>query len=213
MSVLAWLEGLISGLEPAFLQLLNMSITASYVILAVLLARLLLRRLPKRYSYALWAVVAFRLLCPVSISSLLSIFNIGVFDMTAATQGAELVYIPGNIGMMREPSVSVGIPPLNAFISESLPTPAPAASVNPLQIWQFAGTFVWVLGILVLLVYAAISLAKLRRQVRGAVRMAGTADVFECDGRALAVRAGLFSAAHLSAFPAHGGGEGACARP
>ena len=182
MSVLAWLEGLISGLEPAFLQLLNMSITASYVILAVLLARLLLRRLPKRYSYALWAVVAFRLLCPVSISSLLSIFNIGVFDMTAATQGAELVYIPGNIGMMREPSVSVGIPPLNAFISESLPTPAPAASVNPLQIWQFAGTFVWVLGILALLVYAAISLAKLRRQVRGAVRMAGTADVFECDG-------------------------------
>lgn len=182
MSALAWLEGLVAGLEPAFLQLLNMSITASYVILAVLLARLLLRRLPKRYSYALWAVVAFRLLCPVSISSLLSIFNIGVFDMTAATQGAELVYIPGNIGMMREPSVTVGIPPLNTVISESLPAPAPAASVNPLQIWQAVGACVWALGVFALLVYAAISLAKLHRRVRGAVRMAGTADVFECDG-------------------------------
>lgn len=182
MSALAWLEGLVAGLEPAFLQLLNMSITASYVILAVLLARLLLRRLPKRYSYALWAVVAFRLLCPVSISSLLSIFNIGVFDMTAATQGAELVYIPGNIGMMREPSVTVGIPPLNTAISESLPAPAPTASVNPLQIWQAVGACVWALGIFALLVYAAISLAKLHRRVRGAVRMAGTADVFECDG-------------------------------
>lgn len=182
MSALAWLEGLVAGLEPALLQLLNMSITASYVILAVLLARLLLRRLPKRYSYALWAVVAFRLLCPVSISSLLSIFNIGVFDMTAATQGAELVYIPGNIGMMREPSVTVGIPPLNTVISESLPAPAPAASVNPLQIWQAVGACVWALGIFALLVYAAISLAKLHRRVRGAVRMAGTADVFECDG-------------------------------
>lgn len=87
MSVLAWLDQFISALEPAFLQILNMSITASYVTLAVLLVRLLLRRLPKRYSYALWSVVAFRLVCPVSISSLLSIFNIGIFDMTAATKG------------------------------------------------------------------------------------------------------------------------------
>ena len=123
MSVLAWLEAMIERLEPAFMQLLNMSITAGYVILAVLLARLLMRRLPKRYSYALWAVVAFRLLCPVSISSVLSIFNTGIFDMTAATQGAELVYIPGNIGMMAEPAVTVGIPPLNAAITESLPVP------------------------------------------------------------------------------------------
>ena len=91
MSVLAWLDQFISALEPAFLQILNMSITASYVTLAVLLVRLLLRRLPKRYSYALWSVVAFRLVCPVSISSLLSIFNIGIFDMTAATKGAELI--------------------------------------------------------------------------------------------------------------------------
>ena len=121
MSVLAWLDQFISALEPAFLQILNMSITASYVTLAVLLVRLLLRRLPKRYSYALWSVVAFRLVCPVSISSLLSIFNIGIFDMTAATKGAELIYVPGNIGTMQEPSVTVGIPYLNAAITESLP--------------------------------------------------------------------------------------------
>lgn len=44
MSVLAWLDQFISALEPAFLQILNMSITASYVTLAVLLVRLLLRR-------------------------------------------------------------------------------------------------------------------------------------------------------------------------
>lgn len=123
MSVLAWLDQFISALEPAFLQILNMSITASYVTLAVLLVRLLLRRLPKRYSYALWSVVAFRLVCPVSISSLLSIFNIGIFDMTAATKGAELIYVPGNIGTMQEPSVTVGIPYLNAAITESLPAP------------------------------------------------------------------------------------------
>lgn len=42
----------------------NMSLTASVVILAVLAVRLLLRRAPKVFSYALWAVVLFRLLCP-----------------------------------------------------------------------------------------------------------------------------------------------------
>lgn len=46
----------------------NMSLTASVVILAVLAVRLLLRRAPKVFSYALWAVVLFRLLCPVSVT-------------------------------------------------------------------------------------------------------------------------------------------------
>ena len=182
MSVPAWLDRFISALEPAFLQILNMSITASYVTLAVLLVRLLLRRLPKRYSYALWSVVAFRLVCPVSISSLLSIFNIGIFDMTAATEGAELIYVPGNIGTMQEPSVTVGIPYLNAAITESLPAPTPTASANPLQLLQFIGTAVWILGLLALVVYAAVSLVRLHCRVRRAVRMAGTEDVFECDG-------------------------------
>lgn len=47
----------------------NMSLTASVVIPAVLAVRLLLRRAPKVFSYALWAVVLFRLLCPVSVTS------------------------------------------------------------------------------------------------------------------------------------------------
>lgn len=46
-------------MESVFLRILNMSIAASYVIMAVLLLRLLLRRLPKKISYLLWSVVAF----------------------------------------------------------------------------------------------------------------------------------------------------------
>ena len=180
--MLSWMDAFFSAVEPAFLQLFNMSITASYVILAVMLVRLLFRRLPKRYSYALWAVVAFRLLCPVSIGSFLSIFNLGLFDMTDATKGAALVYIPGNIGTMAEPSVTVGIPELNAAISESLPAPAPEASVNPLQVWQAVATLIWLLGVAALLGYAGLSLWKVRRTVRSAVRLEGTRDVYECDG-------------------------------
>ena len=47
----------------------NLTFTGSLVILFVLLARLALKKAPKKFSYALWAVVLFRLLCPVSISA------------------------------------------------------------------------------------------------------------------------------------------------
>lgn len=65
-------------------KILNMSLTASIVIVLVLLARLSLRKSPKVFSYALWAVVLFRLLCPVSFSSgfsLLGLFN--TYEKTA----------------------------------------------------------------------------------------------------------------------------------
>lgn len=58
-----------------FERVLNMSLTGSIVIAVVLLARLLLRRAPKIYSYMLWAVVLFRLLCPISLSAGLSILK------------------------------------------------------------------------------------------------------------------------------------------
>ncbi|MFI3169630.1 MAG: M56 family metallopeptidase [Faecalibacterium sp.] len=51
-----------------FITMLNMSITASVVIGFVFLARLCLKRAPKGFSYALWVVVLFRLLCPVSFA-------------------------------------------------------------------------------------------------------------------------------------------------
>ena len=58
-----------------FERALNMSLTGSIVIAVVLLARLLLRRAPKIYSYMLWAVVLFRLLCPISLSAGLSVLK------------------------------------------------------------------------------------------------------------------------------------------
>ncbi len=72
--MLSWLEG-------AFAAVLNMSIAAAVITLAVLLARLLLHRAPKAFSYALWAVVLFRLLCPVSVGSAVSL--LGVMDAPA----------------------------------------------------------------------------------------------------------------------------------
>ena len=61
-----------------FSEILTMSLTASVVIAAVLLARLALRRAPKKFSYVLWLAVAFRLCCPVSWTSPVSLFGIPV---------------------------------------------------------------------------------------------------------------------------------------
>ena len=64
-------------MEALFLQLLNMSIAAGYLILAVLLLRLILRRAPKAVRLLLWGLVAFRLACPFSLESVLSLIPSG----------------------------------------------------------------------------------------------------------------------------------------
>ena len=56
-------------LEQVFTQILKMSMTAGWCILAVLVLHLIFHKAPKKYLYALWLVVAFRLLCPFSIST------------------------------------------------------------------------------------------------------------------------------------------------
>ena len=61
-----------------FLEFLNMSLKASYVILAVIIVRFLMKKAPKKYSYALWAVAAFRLVCPVSFQSVISLFALKI---------------------------------------------------------------------------------------------------------------------------------------
>ena len=63
-------------LTSLFSTILNMSLTGSVVILFVLATRLFLKQAPKVFSYALWSVVLFRLLCPVSFSSMFSLFTI-----------------------------------------------------------------------------------------------------------------------------------------
>lgn len=81
--------------EALFPTVLNMSLTASAVILVVLLARFLLRRAPKVFSYALWAVVLFRLLCPVSLTAGISLFGAVDAPVRAATPGISTVeYLP-----------------------------------------------------------------------------------------------------------------------
>ena len=149
-----------SILENVFLTVLNMSLTGSYVIAAILLVRWLLKRAPKKCSFLLWAVVGFRLICPVSFAAVFSLFR----PLDLPVQNAALTSVPQDIGYHLQPQVAVGIPAVSQAVSGSLPAATPMVSVNPMQIWIFLGTNLWCLGIVVLLVYAIINYVKLIKQ-------------------------------------------------
>lgn len=158
-------------METVFIKILNMSITASYVIAAVMVVRLLLLKAPKKYSYVLWSAAAFRLCCPLSFQSVFSLFSIKPFDMTAAQRyGSDaLQYIPDTIGIMAKPNITVGIPVANKMITDSLPAAVTTASVNPMQIGMSIGTILWGMGMVVLLIYGIISYIKLHRNLSNAI--------------------------------------------
>lgn len=129
-------------MSELFITVLNMSLTASYVILFVILIRLLLKKAPKVISYALWAEVAFRLIIPFSFESIFSLMP----------RNSNTVPIPYDIMYQQSPKINSRIEVLDTFVSNSLPAPTVGASVNLLQIYTEIGAYIWVLGIIVLLV-------------------------------------------------------------
>ena len=154
-------------MQELFVAILNMSITAGYVIVAVLLARLLLRRAPKKYTYLLWSAVAFRLCCPVSFSSAFSLLCLT--GAPVQTGGSAIQYVPPEIGLMTQPQINIGI--AGSATPVTLPPAAPETSANPMQIWLFAAAVVWGIGMVVLLGCSLLRGWRLRRRMRTAVRL------------------------------------------
>lgn len=146
-------------MDKLFLTILNMSLTGSFVIAAICLVRLPLKKAPKIISYCLWAVAGFRLLFPFSIESVFSLI-----PFNAQT-------IPPDIAMQPIPRINSGIPFVNNAVSSVLPAATPAASVNPLQIWTTIGAFVWLMGVAVMLIYSAVSFLILKQKMREAAHI------------------------------------------
>lgn len=173
-------------MERFFLQIVNMSITASWIILAVLVLRLLLRRAPKKYSYALWSVVAFRLCCPISFKAAFSLLGLLNFGGKSSTQGANLpltqagvqpsgamVYVPSDIGLAPQPEVHLGSEVISEAVSGSLPAATPMYSANPMQIWLGIAAILWCIGMVSLVVYTIVSWLLLKRRLRTATLLEG----------------------------------------
>ena len=156
-------------MSEVFLKLVNMSISASWLILAVLVLRLILRKAPKWINVLLWGIVALRLICPFSIESALSLIP------SAETISPEIM-------MDWTPEISTGIEPIDQVVNPVISTsfvPEPSASANPLQILIPIAANIWLLGVLVMLIYTAVSYISLQRKLRTAVILRN--HIFQCE--------------------------------
>ncbi|MBR5232843.1 MAG: hypothetical protein IKW03_01405 [Clostridia bacterium] len=152
-----------------FISLFNMSITASWLVLAVIALRFLLKKAPKWINAVLWAFVGFRLICPFSFES--------IFSLIPSTDT-----VPHDIIYSQSPTIHSGIPSLNStvnpIISETF-APDVTNSVNPLQVVLFVTVIVWLIGIFAMLVYSAVSFIRLSRKVREGVVLKD--NIWLCD--------------------------------
>lgn len=153
-----------------FPKILNMSLTASLVILCVLAARLLFKQAPRVISYALWAVVLFRLLCPVSITSDISLFS--ALDVPISETGS-IDYIPSDIVHTENPAVQLPVPILSETINGTLPQGGEQLSADPLEFPMALAASIWLMGICGLLGYSLFQLLRLCRRLVGAVPLRG----------------------------------------
>ena len=142
-----------------FLTIINMSISASWIVLAVVLLRLLIKKAPKWITVLLWGIVAVRLICPFTIESVMSLIP-------------SVETISPEIMMDATPEINSGIPILNntinPVISESFATD-PVTSANPLQILIPVLSVIWVIGIAGMLLYTVVSYFRIKRKIDTAV--------------------------------------------
>lgn len=156
-------------MEKLFLEILNMSITASWIALAVIIVRLLFKNLPKSFNTVLWAFVGIRLVLPFSFKSSLSVIP------SADTISQDIIY-------SETPTIQSGIPAINSAVNSALAdtfTPQVGASANPLQIVTYIATVLWILGIALMLIYALVSYIKIKKEV--SERLLVSKNVYVCD--------------------------------
>ena len=156
-------------MDMLFLKLLNMSISATWLILAVFILRLLLKRAGGKIRTLLWVLVAVSLLSPFSIESGFSLLP-----------SAEP--IPQNIVYDAKPGIDSGFEVLDEAVKPMLQnslSPTEGYSINPVQVYIIVGFWLWLAGITVLLAYALVSYFVLKRRTNASVNLFD--NVYVCD--------------------------------
>lgn len=158
-----------------FLKLLNMSITASWLILVVLSIRLFFRKMPKWVNCLLWGVVAVRLIVPFSIESSLSLQpSAQPIQSSTVTSGEVSAYVPSV-----DSNLSIVENTINPVLAETFSYSA-EDSVAPLQVVTEVAGIVWMIGMILLLVFALGSMIRLSILVRESVVYKD--NIYICDG-------------------------------
>ena len=157
-------------MAAVFLKLLNLSISASWLVLAVLVLRLISKRSPKWVNVLLWGIVALRLVLPFSIESALSLIP-----------SAETVS-PAAVQFDPAPTITSGVSVIDNAVNPSLSehfAAVPTASVNPLYAGAYIAGWAWLIGLGAMLLYALASYLRLRRRV--SVSLPIQDHIYLCD--------------------------------
>ncbi len=122
-------------IKELFLSVLNMSITASIAVVAVILLRFMLKKAPKIYSYALWGIVLFRLLCPYSLPLNISAYN---FISPALTENGKIDYavpeiIENNIDTITNNNTITQEQPVEQYPVQDLPEKEDKVDISAIQ--------------------------------------------------------------------------------
>ena len=142
-----------------FVTIVNMSISASWIVLAVLMLRLLLKKAPKWINVLLWGIVAVRLICPFSFESVLSLIP------SSQTINPETA--------LNSPVIDSGVAiidnAINPIVGEATISVQPEKDVNLFQFIMPYLAGVWLVGISALLIYTLISFLRLKSKIGTAV--------------------------------------------
>ena len=151
-------------LHTVFSAVLNMSITASISILVILLARIILKHAPKIFSYALWAVVLFRLLCPVSLTSQFSLM--GLFP-APTTETGRIEYVSLDVPNTERPAITVDVPASD--LDQTTDNSVEVMIAGSIDFLISAASIIWICGVAAMLLFHLLQLIPLRRKLTGAV--------------------------------------------
>ena len=145
-------------MDKLFITIVNNGLVASWIILAVIVLRKLLNRIPKWVNCLLWGLVAIRLAIPFSIES--------IFSLIPSAKP-----VPADIEYAKIPKIDSGMHAVNMVINPVLENHFAVkeiASVNPIQVIIFISSYIWMIGVIGLLIYAFVSFIMLKRQVKNA---------------------------------------------
>lgn len=174
-------------MTDCFLTILDMSLSASWLVLAIIAARFLLKKAPRWLTCSLWALVALRLICPFSFESAVSLipeFSIPptTVEETLPERVQDLIWdtssSPGDKMSVAIPD-NEGIPVVyEVYLSEDGTTKPVAPRQVPLA-WPRIAASLWLAGITALLLYAAVSYLRIRKKVQASIDLGH--QVFLCD--------------------------------
>ena len=146
-------------MSELLLNVLNMSISATWVVLAVVALRLILRKAPKWVNVLLWGMVAFRLVCPVSVESVFSLIP------SAKALPEEVISGPS---FEVQTGVAIVDKPINNYLDDRYFEGVTVPANNGFHVMTVFSV-IWFLGIVAMLVYTFISYLRLHRKVETAV--------------------------------------------